>query len=142
MKQIFTLFSGLLFGIGLALSGMTNPMKVLNFMDISGSFDATLIFVMGAALLTTLAGYTLVLKRKAPLFDSRFHLSVSKAIDTRLVVGAAMFGLGWGITGFCPGPAIASVVLGHTETLIFIAAMSAGILFERLLVAKPVASVS
>jgi uncharacterized protein len=102
MKQFFVLASGILFGAGLALSGMTNPMKVLNFMDIAGFFDPTLIFVMGAGLLTTLLGYTIVLKRPSPLFSDRFCLPLSQAIDTRLMLGAALFGLGWGITGFCP----------------------------------------
>jgi uncharacterized protein len=106
MRLVYTFLIGIIFGTGIALSGMANPAKVLNFFDIAGSWDPSLAFVMGGALLVTFIGYRLVLPRKAPLFDSSFHLPTSKLIDARLVGGAAIFGLGWGISGFCPGGAL------------------------------------
>ena len=126
MGKLAVLISGLLFGAGVTISGMVNPMKVLNFMDISGQWDATLIIVMGAGLAVTLAGYRLVFRRMAPLFEPRFKLSVKKSIDLKLLVGATLFGLGWGISGFCPGPAVASVVFGRAESITFVVAMAAG----------------
>ena len=126
MGKLAVLISGLLFGAGVTISGMVNPMKVLNFMDISGQWDATLIIVMGAGLAVTLAGYRLVFRRMAPSFEPRFKLSVKKSIDLKLLVGATLFGLGWGISGFCPGPAVASVVFGRAESITFVVAMAAG----------------
>ena len=126
MGKLAVLISGLLFGAGVTISGMVNPMKVLNFMDISGQWDATLIIVMGAGLAVTLAGYRLVFRRKAPLFEPSFKLPVKKSIDTRLLAGATLFGLGWGISGVCPGPAVASMVFGRAESIIFVVAMAAG----------------
>ena len=126
MGKLAVLISGLLFGTGITISGMVNPMKVLNFMDISGQWDATLIIVMGAGLAVTLAGYRLVFRRMAPLFEPRFKLPVKKSIDLKLLVGATLFGLGWGISGFCPGPAVASMVFGRAESITFVAAMAAG----------------
>jgi uncharacterized membrane protein YedE/YeeE len=131
MKHIAIVISGILFGIGITLAGMTDPMKVLNFMDLFGAFDATLIFVMGGALLVTFIGYRLVLGRAAPTFAHTFDLPALKTIDAKLLAGAALFGLGWGLTGFCPGPAVASLVFGHVESLIFVGAMSAGMLIAR-----------
>ena len=137
MKQYLTaLTAGLLFGIGLTVSGMVNPMKILNFLDLTGSFDPTLIFVMGGGLLTALIGFHFVLARKAPLFADRFHLPTMTDIDARLVSGAVLFGLGWGLTGFCPGPAIASLVFGHMQSIIFVVAMSAGMVLAKLLPEK------
>lgn len=126
MGKLAVLISGLLFGTGITISGMVNPMKVLNFMDISGQWDATLIIVMGAGLAVTLAGYRLVFRRMAPLFEPRFKLPVKKSIDLKLLVGATLFGLGWGISGFCPGPAVASMVFGRAESITFVVAMAAG----------------
>ena len=126
MGKLAVLISGLLFGTGVTISGMVNPMKVLNFMDISGQWDATLIIVMGAGLAVTLAGYRLVFRRMAPLFEPRFKLPVKKSIDLKLLVGATLFGLGWGISGFCPGPAVASMVFGRAESITFVVAMAAG----------------
>ena len=131
MRKIFVLISGLLFGAGVTISGMVNPAKVLNFMDLTGRFDGTLIFVMGAGLLVTLIGYQLVFKRGEPFFDDQFHLPALSAIDGKLVFGAALFGLGWGITGFCPGPALASLVFGYGQSFIFVAAMIAGTLITN-----------
>lgn len=137
MRAILTLLSGVLFGLGVTISGMVNPMKVLNFMDLAGPFDPTLLFVMGAGLAVTLAGYRIILRRNAPLFAERFHMPSLTAIDGRLVGGAALFGLGWGLSGFCPGPAVASLVFGARESLIFVAAMAIGMVATRLLAGRP-----
>jgi uncharacterized protein len=128
MPLLIALLSGLLFGAGLAISGMVNPAKVLNFLDLAGSFDPTLLFVLGGAVVTTFIGYKLVLPRSEPLFAERFRLPAKADIDARLVGGAAIFGLGWGLTGFCPGPAIAAVVSLRIEPFIFIAAMAVGMI--------------
>ena len=131
MGKLATLLSGLLFGTGLTISGMVNPMKILNFLDFSGPWDATLIFVMGAGLVVTLLGYQIIFKRNAPLFATSFRLPTSQDIDVKLLGGAALFGLGWGLTGFCPGPAIASLVFGRTESITFVIAMAAGMIVAR-----------
>jgi hypothetical protein len=131
MGKLSTLLSGLLFGTGLTISGMVNPMKILNFLDIFGPWDPTLIFVMGSGLVVTLLGYQIIFKRNAPLFATSFRLPTSQDIDVKLLGGAALFGLGWGLTGFCPGPAIASVVFGKTESITFVIAMAAGMIVTR-----------
>ena len=102
-KLVSALLIGVIFGLGITISGMINPAKVLNFFDIAGTWDPSLAFVMGGGLVTAMVGYRLVFgKMKAPLFDSAFSLPVSSAIDRQLVGGAAVFGIGWGIAGFCP----------------------------------------
>ena len=131
MGKLAILTSGLLFGAGVTISGMVNPMKVLNFLDILGPWDATLIFVMGAGLVVTLLGYQIILKKNSPLFATSFRLPTSQDIDTKLLGGAALFGLGWGISGFCPGPAVASVVFGRTESITFVIAMAAGMIVTK-----------
>ena len=136
MQKIFVLISGLLFGAGLTISGMVNPAKILNFLDVAGQFDATLIFVMGAGLIVTTIGYQLIFKRSKPLFDSQFHLPKSEIIDFKLVGGAALFGIGWGISGFFPGPALASLVFGYQQSFIFVAAMIVGTLLVRFIPAS------
>ncbi|NMD08824.1 MAG: YeeE/YedE family protein [Phyllobacteriaceae bacterium] len=131
MRAIAVFISGLLFGLGVTISGMVNPMKVLNFMDLAGIFDPTLVFVMGAGLVVTLLGYRVILSWKKPLFDDRFHMPSLTAIDTRLVSGAALFGVGWGLSGFCPGPAVASIVFGESGSLVFVATMAVGMVVTR-----------
>ena len=131
MEKLAILLSGLLFGAGVTISGMVNPMKVLNFLDISGPWDATLIFVMGAGLVVTLLGYQIIFRRGAPLFAASFRLPISQDIDAKLLGGAALFGLGWGISGFCPGPAVASVVFGRMESMTFVVAMAAGMIITK-----------
>lgn len=131
MGRLAILLSGLLFGTGVTVSGMVNPMKVLNFLDIFGQWDATLIFVMGAGLIVTLLGYQIIFRRSAPIFATSFRLPTSQDIDTKLLGGAALFGLGWGISGFCPGPAIASLVFGRMESITFVLAMSAGMILTK-----------
>lgn len=126
MALITALVSGLLFGAGLALSGMANPAKVLNFLDLAGTFDPTLLFVLGGAVVTTFIGYRLALLRGGPLFGDRFGVPTQTEVDGRLVAGAAIFGAGWGLSGFCPGPAIAAVVSLRPEPFVFIVAMAIG----------------
>lgn len=127
MQQgLIGLITGLLFGIGLAVGGMTDPARVLGFLDILGAWDATLAFVMGAAVLTATIGYRLVLRREQPLFAKRFTLPTRQDIDRSLVMGAALFGIGWGMIGYCPGPAIASLPAGQPATVAFVLAMVAG----------------
>lgn len=133
MQKFFVLISGLLFGAGLTISGMVNPAKILNFLDLTGQFDATLIFVMGAGLIVTTIGYQLVFKRGKPFLGASFHLPISDIIDAKLIGGAALFGLGWGLSGFCPGPALASLVFGYQQSFIFVAAMIVGTLLVRFI---------
>jgi uncharacterized membrane protein YedE/YeeE len=131
MKLVAGYLIGLTFGLGIAISGMINPAKVLNFFDVAGSWDPSLAFVMGGAVLVTFVGYRLVFVRLRPLLDDHFHLPKASAIDARLVGGAALFGVGWGIAGFCPGGALPALGTGRAEVLLFVAAMLAAILATR-----------
>ena len=133
MRQAVNLLAGVIFGLGLLISGMANPAKVQNFLDLAGTFDPSLIFVMAGAVAVTFVGYRLVLRRPKPVLAERFHLPASDIIDGRLILGAALFGIGWGLSGFCPGPAIVSLPLLAKGTLIFLPAMLAGIGLARLL---------
>lgn len=124
MKRALSgLIAGALFGAGLLVSQMTNPPKVLAFLDITGDWDPSLAFVMGGALLVTFIGYRLILKRKTPLFEPHFRLPTRSDIDIRLLLGAGIFGVGWGLVGLCPGPALASASFGGTAVTIFIICM-------------------
>lgn len=138
MNKILSAFLiGALFGIGIAISGMADPGKVLNFFDIAGNWDPSLLFVMGGALATTAIGYRIVFgTRQKPIFDDGYALPTLRQIDAELVGGSAVFGIGWGISGFCPGGAVPALGLGHAETPIFIAAMMAGIVVARALKAR------
>lgn len=136
MRNILTLFSGLLFGTGLILSGMANPAKVQNFLDLFGSWDPSLAFVMGGAIMVTMPGFWLAQKRATPFFSDMFHMPTRTDFDARLIAGAATFGVGWGLGGFCPGPALTSLALGSTGTLIFIATMLLGMIAAKY-VASP-----
>jgi hypothetical protein len=109
---VSALLVGVLFGLGLAVSGMTNPAKVVGFLDVAGAWDATLAFVMGGGLLVNAIAYRLTLRRKAPLFATAFQLPTRRDIDLSLVAGSVLFGVGWGLGGFCPGPALASLGIG------------------------------
>lgn len=122
---------GLIFGSGIALSGMANPAKVLNFFDLAGTWDPSLAFVMGGALLVTAIGYRFVLKREKPVLEGRFHLPTSRKLDLPLLGGSAVFGVGWGISGFCPGGAIPALGLGEASAWAFVGAMLAGIFAAR-----------
>ena len=132
MKSLVSAFLiGILFGLGITVSGMINPAKVLNFFDLAGNWDPSLAFVMGGGLVTALIGYRLVFGRlKTPVFGDAFAARTS-GIDKRLVGGAAVFGIGWGIAGFCPGGAIPALGLLRGETLVFVAAVVAGIVMAR-----------
>ncbi len=121
------LSSGVIFGFGLALAGMTRPEKVRGFLDFAGRWDPSLMFVMGGAVVVHALAYRLVLRRPSPLFAARFALPTRKDVDARLLVGAALFGLGWGLGGFCPGPGITSLVTGASSAVAFVLAMLAGI---------------
>ena len=126
-----SLLLGVLFGIGLTVSQMVNPAKVIGFLDVTGNWDPSLAFVMGGALLVTLPMFALARKREAPLLAPRFEWPSRRDIDPRLLVGAATFGVGWGLAGFCPGPALASLGLGETATYPFVIAMLAGTWLAR-----------
>ncbi len=133
MKLIgIALFCGIIFGFGLAMSQMTSPEKVLSFLDIAGNWDPSLIFVMLGALAVTMTGFRFVLKRPAPLFDGKFYLTTKKEIDKPLLIGAALFGIGWGIAGYCPGPALAGLGLGNFESVVMVAAIYAGFIVHRI----------
>lgn len=126
------LLSGALFGLGLAMSGMTDPRRVLGFLDVFGDFDPTLAFVLGGAVATTTLLFRFVLRRGSPVLADTFQLSNLKHVDARLLGGAALFGIGWGIAGYCPGPALAGLGIGSSEALWFVPAMLAGILLHRV----------
>lgn len=133
-KLVSALAAGALFGIGIAISGMANPAKVLNFFDVAGTWDPSLIFVMGGALVTAAIGYRVLFgAAKKPVFETQFHLPAARQIDARLVGGSALFGVGWGIAGFCPGGAVPALGVGFAPTATFLAAMLAGILVARFL---------
>lgn len=127
MKIAANLLAGLLFGIGLVVSGMADPAKVLNFLDLAGHWDPSLAFVMGAAVIVTTIGYRLTFRRQKPVLDDEFHLPTKKQIDGRLVLGAAVFGAGWGLVGYCPGPALVALSLRAPATIVFVIAMLIGI---------------
>lgn len=132
MKQsFFALIAGLVFGLGLVVSQMIHPAKILAFLDVAGNWDPSLIIVMGGALLTTGIGYRLVFSRKGPLFSTDFKLPEKIRIDTRLVLGAALFGVGWGISGLCPGPAVTGLLIGSTEIYLFLLSMVAGVVMFK-----------
>ena len=134
MKLILaSLFSGILFGVGLSLSQMINPDKVLNFLDIAGAWDSSLIFVMLGALEVTFISFKVILKRPSPVFDHKFYLATKKEIDKPLIIGATIFGIGWGITGYCPGPAVAGLGFGNPEAVIMIIAIYLGFMVHRYL---------
>lgn len=133
MKLIFALITGLVFGTGIAISGMMDPAKVLNFFDVAGLWDPSLAFVMGGALIVTFVGYRLVLRNQAPLFGGRFQIPTASHIDTKLVGGSALFGIGWGIAGFCPGAAIPALGTGRWEVVLFLVAVIGGFLLRRLI---------
>jgi hypothetical protein len=134
MGVIGALVAGLLFGLGLILSGMADPAKVLNFLDVAGTWDPSLAFVMGGAIGVAAPGFWLVRRRKAPLAAPGFLVPPADApIDRSLVIGAAVFGIGWGLAGFCPGPALVSLPLGTQGAVIFVSAMVAAISVSALL---------
>jgi len=127
MRAAVAAIAGLIFGIGLTIAEMTNPAKVLAFLDVfSGQWDPSLIFVMGAGIALYGAGFLILKRRTAPVMGDRFHLPTAQGIDTPLIAGAVLFGAGWGLVGLCPGPAFAALSLGGAPVLIFMAANLAG----------------
>jgi uncharacterized membrane protein YedE/YeeE len=133
MKVFMALLAGLLFGLGLILSGMTDPSKVLGFLDLAGDWDPSLAFVMGGALLIGSLVFPLAVKRPKSILGDAMRLPTATQIDRRLVLGGLTFGVGWGLAGYCPGPALASLAQGGTKPLLFFIAMLAGMaLFEVL----------
>ncbi|MGY3119383.1 putative membrane protein YedE/YeeE [Bradyrhizobium sp. S3.14.4] len=132
---------GLVFGIGLIVSGMSNPAKVLNFLDVAGipagTWDASLAFVMAGAVAVTFIGFSRVLKLARPFFADRFYLPTRKDIDPRIIAGPAIFGIGWGLAGFCPGPALTALGFGSASAFIFVAAMFAGMVLARFIAQLP-----
>ena len=131
-KLVSAFLIGGLFGLGIAIAGMANPAKVFNFFDLAGAWDPSLAFVMGGGLIVAFIGYRLVFAaRREPILDSEFSLPKQHRIDLELVGGAAIFGAGWGIAGFCPGGAVPALGLGYSQTVIFLAAMIAGIVIAR-----------
>lgn len=135
-KQIIGLVAGLIFGLGLAISQMISQQKVLAFLDLFGNWDPSLALVMGGAVAVTALLFRLVLRRPQPLFDSKFFLPGNNGVDLPLIVGSALFGVGWGLGGFCPGPGLASLSLGRIEPFVFVATLIAGSLVYKWISAK------
>ncbi len=133
MKLSFAYLVGLIFGVGISMSGMANPAKVLNFFDVAGSWDPSLALVMGGAVVVTFFGYRWVLSRSKPLFDTSFALPTRADIDLRLVSGSLIFGIGWGLAGFCPGGALPVLSIGNYTVILFVAALISGIYLTRKL---------
>lgn len=127
MKYFFAYLSGLIFGVGISISGMANPAKVINFFDVAGSWDPSLAFVMGGGVVVTVIGYKWVLSRSAPLLEMEFSLPTRTDIDSRLISGALVFGVGWGIAGFCPGGALPALGTGNSTVVLFVVALVVGI---------------
>lgn len=127
MKQnLIALLSGLLFGLGLSLSQMIDRQRILGFLDIAGNWDRSLLFVLGGAVTVTVISFRFVLNRSKPLLVERFRLPTKQDIDAPLVLGSALFGIGWGISGYCPGPAITALVLGHSNPVLFLIGLLIG----------------
>jgi uncharacterized membrane protein YedE/YeeE len=133
MPVLVSLLSGALFGLGLVFSGLIAPEKVRAFLDIAGAWDPSLAVTMAVAVATTAVGYRAAFAAGRPAFDCTFHLPAQSDIDMRLLAGAALFGIGWGLVGYCPGPAIAALSLGSAPTTLFVVAMVAGMALQRVL---------
>lgn len=127
MRLISTYLIGVVFGVGISISGMANPAKVLNFFDVAGTWDPSLAFVMGGALIVTFLGYRFVLRNPAPMMSTSFQLPTRRDLDLPLIGGSAFFGVGWGISGFCPGGALPAIGTGNIDVLIFVGALIGGI---------------
>ena len=131
-STLAALGAGIVFGIGLGLSGMTQPAKVFAFLDVFGSWDPSLMFVMMSAILVHFVLSRWIRRRERPLLDTRFHLPTARDIDRKLVIGSAVFGFGWGLGGYCPGPAIVSLGSGAKSAIVFVAAMAVGMGLQYL----------
>lgn len=141
LRSLTALLAGAIFGVGLAVSGMMNPAKVLGFLDVAGDWDPTLAFVMGGALLVTVPAFRGILKRPRPVLNSGFDLPAKSTLDGRLLGGSAIFGVGWGLSGFCPGPAVAAFLpalwSGFVPVLAFVGAMVAGMALHHVAFGRP-----
>lgn len=131
-RDLMALLAGVTFGLGLVISQMVNPAKVIAFLDLFGNWDPSLAFVMGAALIVTAIGYRLVWLRPRPVLAENFQVPGNRKVDAKLAIGAVLFGIGWGLVGLCPGPAIAALTIGGVPALGFLAAMAAGMLVFEL----------
>jgi len=132
-RKAAALGTGALFAVGLAISGMTRPSKVTGFLDLTGAWDASLAFVMMGAIAVHFVAYRVIMRRPAPLFDAKFHVPTRKDIDPRLVLGATLFGVGWALGGFCPGPGLVSAAGGSLGAVVFVAGMTIGMFLEQAL---------
>jgi len=135
-KILSALVAGVVFGVGLALSQMVNPNKVINFLDITGQWDPSLMFVLGGAVLTTTIAYRFIFSKDKPVFADDFQLPTLLKIDRQLLIGAVLFGAGWGVIGYCPGPVVASLGFGFEEPLIVVISMLAGMLLCRAIIRR------
>ena len=135
-KILSALVAGVVFGVGLALSQMVNPNKVINFLDITGQWDPSLMFVLGGAVLTTTIAYRFIFSKNKPVFADDFQLPTLLKIDRQLLIGAVLFGAGWGVIGYCPGPVVASLGFGFEEPLIVVISMLAGMLLCRAIIRR------
>lgn len=136
LRSLAILSIGALFGAGLAISGMLNPAKVAGFLDLFGLWDPSLAFVMGGGVVINFIGHRLVMKRGKPIFADMFRLPTSQDIDKRLIGGAVLFGIGWGLAGLCPGPAISSLFLNPQDGISFVLLMLAGLYAGRIVHTK------
>jgi len=135
-NNMMALLAGIVFGLGLSLSQMTNPNKVLGFLDVTGNWDASLAFVMIGALLVTFFGFKTILKREAPINEPNFHLANKQQLDKSLLLGSAIFGIGWGLSGYCPGPAVAALGLFSGEALVMVISIYAGFWANKVFMDK------
>tara|TARA_B100002003_G_C13923775_1_gene449074 strand:+ start:215 stop:628 length:414 start_codon:yes stop_codon:yes gene_type:complete len=133
MNKLFSLLSGSIFGFGLTLSSMTNPAKVIGFLDITGNWDPSLMFVMIGAIVISAPIFYLLRNKTKPLFGLNFEIPTIKTLDKQLILGASLFGIGWGMVGFCPGPAIASLALFKPFSIIFVIAMAGGFFMSKFI---------
>lgn len=130
--RLASLVTGTIFGAGLALSDMINPARVIAFLDLAGDWDPSLAFVMGGAIIPMVVAYGFSKRMRAPLFDKSFFIPENRILDSRLIIGAVLFGIGWGLVGFCPGPAISGLVMGLWQPWLFVGAMLAGMWLHRI----------
>ena len=135
LRFLAALVSGGVFGFGLSLSGMLDPARVKGFLDVTGDWDPSLAFVLAGAIAVAMLGTWLSRRMKRPVFDQAFHVPSKSRIDRRLVLGSALFGIGWGMAGFCPGPSLASLTLGLGPSVLFVAAMVVGMTVHDRLIA-------
>ena len=130
MRILSASLAGVVFGLGLTISGMINPAKIIGFLDVAGAWDPSLLVVMASALAVASVGYRIVLARAKPAFEDKFQLPTNTAIDRPLILGSAVFGVGWGLSGLCPGPAISAASLGNSAVYLYLLAMAAGMVLK------------